>query len=318
MDHISRAFEWIGVAVIVGAFALTLVFALRDLSRDRGTAEIYERVRRVFGRGLLLGLEVLVAADLIRTVAVEPTLRNVEVLGILVLIRTLLSFSLDVEIDGVLPWRKRRPRDATAVEVVSGAHDAHRVAFLDWLACAAGGRDARAARAARAAGDGLLENIAALGAAGHVLDFDDTYLPGIAHLSAATAPAALALGAARGATVGAVLDAYAAGFEQTAALARASHPALYERGWHPTAVCGAVGAATAAARLLGLARRCARQRARARCAARRGPARRVRLGRQGARRRARRGRRRPRGAAGRRRCAHAASPPSRARPASLR
>ncbi len=73
------------------------------------------------------------------------------------------------------------------------------------------------------------------------------------HLSAAAAPAALVLGAARGATVGAVLDAYAAGFEQTAALARASHPALYERGWHPTAVCGTVGAATAAAALLGLA-----------------------------------------------------------------
>ncbi len=108
MDHISRAFEWIGVAVIVGAFVLTLVFALRDLSQHRASVELYERMRGVFGRGLLLGLEVLVAADLIRTVAVEPTLRNVEVLGILVLIRTLLSFSLDVEIDGVLPWRKGR------------------------------------------------------------------------------------------------------------------------------------------------------------------------------------------------------------------
>ncbi|HVP03533.1 MAG TPA: DUF1622 domain-containing protein [Solirubrobacteraceae bacterium] len=109
MDHISRAFEWIGVTVIVGAFLLTLAFAARDLAERRATAEMYERVRRVFGRGLLLGLEVLVAADLIRTVAVEPTLQNVEVLGILVLIRTLLSFSLDVEIDGTLPWRKRPP-----------------------------------------------------------------------------------------------------------------------------------------------------------------------------------------------------------------
>ena len=106
MDDISRAFEWIGVTVIVGAFLLTLIFAVRDLNERRPTAELYERVRRVFGRGLLLGLEGLVAADLIRTVAVEPTLRAVEVLGILVLIRTLLSFSLDVEIDGMLPWRK--------------------------------------------------------------------------------------------------------------------------------------------------------------------------------------------------------------------
>jgi 2-methylcitrate dehydratase PrpD len=122
------------------------------------------------------------------------------------------------------------------------------VAFLDWLACAVGGWNERAARSARAAGD----EVVALATAGHVLDFDDTYLPGIAHLSAPTAPAALALGAELGATVADVLRAYAAGFETMGALARASHPALYERGWHPTAVCGTVGAAAAAAELLGL------------------------------------------------------------------
>lgn len=131
--------------------------------------------------------------------------------------------------------------------------EAYRAALLDWMACAAGGAGERAARAARGAGDGLVERVAWLGTAGHVLDFDDTYLPGIAHLSAPTAPAALVLGAARGATAGEVLDAYAAGFEAMGALARASHPALYERGWHPTAVCGSAGAAVAAARLLGLA-----------------------------------------------------------------
>ena len=130
--------------------------------------------------------------------------------------------------------------------------DPYRAAFLDWLACAAGGAGERAGRAARAAGDGVLERAAWLGTAGHVLDFDDTYLPGIAHLRAATAPAALALGAARGASAGDVLEAYAAGFEAMGALARASHPALYDRGWHPTAVCGSVGAAVAAGRLLGL------------------------------------------------------------------
>jgi uncharacterized membrane protein len=53
-----------------------------------------------------VGLEILVAADLIRTVAAEPTLENIAVLGLIVLVRTLLSFSLDIEIDGVLPWRK--------------------------------------------------------------------------------------------------------------------------------------------------------------------------------------------------------------------
>ena len=126
----------------------------------------------------------------------------------------------------------------------------YRAALLDWMACAVRGRSEPAARAAAAAGDGLLERVAALGTAGHVLDFDDTYLPGIAHLSAPVAPAALVVGAAAGATVGDVLAAYARGFEAMGALARAGHPALYDRGWHPTAVCGGVGAAIAAAALL--------------------------------------------------------------------
>ena len=126
----------------------------------------------------------------------------------------------------------------------------HRTALLDWLACAYGGREQRAARAARAAGDGLLERVAWLATAGHVLDFDDTYLPGIAHLSAPTAPAAIALSAALDRSVGDAIDAYAAGFEAMGRLSR-SHD-LYEGGWHPTAVCGAAGAAHAAARLLGL------------------------------------------------------------------
>ena len=127
---------------------------------------------------------------------------------------------------------------------------AHAAALLDWLACAYGGREQRAARTARAAGDGLLERVAWLGTAGHVLDFDDTYLPGIAHLSAPTAPAAVAVAAALDLSVGDVLDAHAAGFEAMGELSR-SHR-LYEGGWHPTAVCGSYGAAHAVARLLGL------------------------------------------------------------------
>src|SRR4051794_32917516 len=126
----------------------------------------------------------------------------------------------------------------------------YRTALLDWLAGGHGGGGRGAARAARAAGDGLLETVAWLGTAGHVLDFDDTYLPGIAHLSAPTAPAAIALGAALDRSVGDVLDAHAAGFEAMGALARAYR--LYDGGWHPTAVCGAAGAARAAAVLLGL------------------------------------------------------------------
>jgi 2-methylcitrate dehydratase PrpD len=119
-------------------------------------------------------------------------------------------------------------------------------ALLDWLACAAGGRDEPATRAARAFGDPVV----LAGTSGHVLDFDDTYLPGIAHLSAPTAPAALVVAAELGLSVGEALAAFARGFEAMAAVARASHPGLYDNGWHPTAVCGGVGAAVAAATLL--------------------------------------------------------------------
>src|SRR3954453_2678598 len=102
----------------------------------------------------------------------------------------------------------------------------YETALLDWLAPAAGGRDEPAARAPRALGDGLAERAIAAGTAGHVLDFDDTYLPGLAHLSAPIAPAALVLAGDLGATIGDALDAYATGFEAMGALTAANHPAL--------------------------------------------------------------------------------------------
>jgi 2-methylcitrate dehydratase PrpD len=129
---------------------------------------------------------------------------------------------------------------------VSGYH----VAILDWLACAARGAREPAARAAAKLGD----RVAFAGTAGHVLDFDDTYLPGISHLSAPTAPTALVLAAELGRPVADALAAYEQGFEAMGVLARASHPAHYDAGWHPTAVCGGVGAAVAAAHLLGAPR----------------------------------------------------------------
>ncbi len=132
------------------------------------------------------------------------------------------------------------------------ALELHRVALLDWLACAVGGSSQPAARAAQAAADGLTGRVTWLGCAGHVLDYDDTYSPGLVHASAPVAPVALLVAAQDGLEIGAALDAYAAGFETTAALARAGHPALYDRGWHPTAVCGSAGAAIAAAQLMGL------------------------------------------------------------------
>ena len=85
------------------------------------------------------------------------------------------------------------------------------VAFLDWLACACAGARERAARATRALGGDLLATVAFVATAGHVLDFDDTFSDGVAHVSAATAPAALVLAAELGLSLGATMDAYAEG-----------------------------------------------------------------------------------------------------------
>lgn len=130
----------------------------------------------------------------------------------------------------------------------------YRLALTDWLACAYAGHEQKASIAARATGGDLYGRVASAATSGHVLDFDDTYLPGLAHLSAPVGPAACVLGAEIGATVGDVLEAYARGFEAMGAVTRASHPQLYDRGWHPTAVCGGLGAAVAAAHLLDLDR----------------------------------------------------------------
>lgn len=98
-------FELAGVAVIVGGFAVALAQASGRLVRRRVHAA-YVTVRTTFGRSILLGLELLVAADLIRTMAVEPTLENLAVLAVLIAIRTFLSWALEVEIDGRWPWQR--------------------------------------------------------------------------------------------------------------------------------------------------------------------------------------------------------------------
>ena len=105
MEWVSRGFEIWGVAVLLIGFVLGAVRSLSAYLDGRGEAA-YDMVRRYFGRSILLGIEVLVAADLIRTVAVDPTMENVLVLGLIVLIRTFLSFSLEIELEGVVPWRR--------------------------------------------------------------------------------------------------------------------------------------------------------------------------------------------------------------------
>lgn len=105
MDHVAQAFEVIGVTILViGAIAALI----RAIAKRATGSDFYKSVRTDFGHTLLLGLEVLVAADIVKTVAVDSTLESVTILGILVLVRTLLSISLDAEIDGVWPWRRRR------------------------------------------------------------------------------------------------------------------------------------------------------------------------------------------------------------------
>ena len=106
MDAIARGVEVLGIATLVLGLAAALVRAGFALVGGQGVEEVYRVVRTVFGRSILLGLEFLVAADIIRTVAVQPSLQNVAVLGLIVLIRTFLSFSLEVEIDGRWPWRR--------------------------------------------------------------------------------------------------------------------------------------------------------------------------------------------------------------------
>ena len=107
MELISLGLEIAGVGVIVAGFLLGTVRSARLLARSAGP-EAYATMRSVFGKSVLLGLEILVAADLVRTVAVDPTLDNLWVLLLLVVIRTFLSWSLDVELEGQWPWRKRQ------------------------------------------------------------------------------------------------------------------------------------------------------------------------------------------------------------------
>ena len=104
LQETARALEVVGVAVIVVGALFALVSSLARL-RKTNEAEAYYHFRRSLGRAILLGLELLVAADIVGTVAVEPTLENVLILALIVLIRTFLSVSLTVEIERRWPWQ---------------------------------------------------------------------------------------------------------------------------------------------------------------------------------------------------------------------
>jgi uncharacterized membrane protein len=102
---VELAFEALGVAVLVAGLVIAVVLGIRSLSRGEGGQRAFLMVRTVFGGAILLGLEVLVASDLIRTLG-DPSPQDALVLGLIVLIRTVLSWSIQVEIEGALPWRR--------------------------------------------------------------------------------------------------------------------------------------------------------------------------------------------------------------------
>ncbi len=112
INDVVKVVEAAGAAIMVlGGLGAFLLYIAR-VRRSEDSSATYDELRRNLGRCILLGLEVLIIADIVRTIIVDPTLDSVAVLGIIVVIRIVLSFSLEVEIDGVWPWRRGAVRPA--------------------------------------------------------------------------------------------------------------------------------------------------------------------------------------------------------------
>jgi uncharacterized membrane protein len=119
VELVGLAVDAAGVAVIVIAIGIAAAAFARGLNRDVPFESSYRQLRQGIGRGILLGLELLVAGDIIRTVAIAPTFTSVGVLALIVAIRTFLSFSLEVELTGRWPWQAR-PASPSAPEAPLG------------------------------------------------------------------------------------------------------------------------------------------------------------------------------------------------------
>ena len=104
MERVVDGFQIAGVAILVIGSLLALVKAAVNLRR--GAPAAYQRARQDVGRAILLGLEVLIIADIVLTITVEQTVESALTLGLIVLVRTFLSFSLEIELEGTLPWRR--------------------------------------------------------------------------------------------------------------------------------------------------------------------------------------------------------------------
>ena len=116
--------ELLAVGIIVLATAAATIVYVRKLLTHKAGLAAYEQYKVRLGRALLLGLEILVAADIVRTVALEPSLTNVAILALLVLIRTFLSWSLVIEIEHRWPWRMRTEEHVAAAESYERAGEA--------------------------------------------------------------------------------------------------------------------------------------------------------------------------------------------------
>lgn len=104
INHIGEWVDLVGVLVLIMGMGIATVIFVKQLVRV-GFHEAYEPYRNRLGRAILLGLEILVAADIVRTVAIQPTIENMIVLLLIVLIRTFLSFTLHAELEGHFPWQ---------------------------------------------------------------------------------------------------------------------------------------------------------------------------------------------------------------------
>ncbi len=116
ISDVVQVVEAIGAAIMIAGGALAFADYLLSMVRPGDRGDEYRRLRRRLGQAILLGLEVLIVGDIVRTIIVSPTVESVAVLGMVVVIRIVLSFSLEVEIDGVWPWNlwrlgpdKRKP-----------------------------------------------------------------------------------------------------------------------------------------------------------------------------------------------------------------
>ena len=108
ISDVVKVVEAIGATIMVAGGCGALVIYLIAASRPETRGGAYKQLRQTLGRVILLGLEVLIVGDIVRTIIVDPTIESVAVLGMIVVIRIVLSFSLEVEIDGTWPWARWR------------------------------------------------------------------------------------------------------------------------------------------------------------------------------------------------------------------